>query len=85
MTSLWVCALPAAAGAAKARPSIVGGSSASLTDYVFTVAILEDGKFICSGAVISPTKVATAAHCVTVAASRLAVIAGRTAIGAGGG
>jgi trypsin len=77
-------AVPAAA-APKAKPSVAGGSPASLADYGFTVAILERGKFICSGAVISPTRVVTASHCVTGPASRLAVIAGRTAIGATGG
>ena len=85
LAGLITCAAPAGAGAAKARPSVAGGSPATLADYGFTVAILQDGRLQCSGAVISPTKVVTAAHCVTGPASRLAVIAGRTSITAAGG
>ncbi len=82
---LWACAAPGSAAAAKAKPSVAGGVSSSLADFGFTVAILQDGKFTCSGSVISPTRVLTAAHCVTVAASRLAVVAGRTSLGGSGG
>lgn len=84
LAALWACAVPGIANAGAKR-SVAGGAPASLADWGFTVAILQDGRFICSGAVISPTKVVTAAHCATVSASRLAVIAGRTAIGGGGG
>lgn len=93
-TKALVCALacaalgavaPGSAPAAKARPSVAGGVPASLADFGFTVAIMERGRFICSGSVIAPTRVLTAAHCVTGPASRLAVIAGRTAIGSPGG
>lgn len=84
-----LCALSAApataAAAPKAKPSVAGGAPASLADYGFTVAILQDGKFICSGSIIAPDRILTAAHCVTVAAQRLAVIAGRTSLGGPGG
>ena len=79
------CVAPAGAGAAKARPSVAGGAQATLADYGFTVAIFEEGRFICSGALIAPARVVTASHCVTGPASDLAVIAGRTALGATGG
>lgn len=85
LAALSLCAAPGIANAAKAKPSVVGGTPASLTEWGFTVAVLEDGRFICSGSVISPTRVLTAAHCATVNATRLAVITGRTAIGATGG
>ena len=83
--AVWACAGSGSAIAAKAKPSVAGGKPASLADFGFTVAILQDGKFICSGSVISPARVLTAAHCTTVAAQRLAVVAGRTALGGTGG
>jgi secreted trypsin-like serine protease len=80
-----LCVLPAGAQAAKAKASVVGGKPASLADVGFTVAILEKGRFICSGAVISPSRVVTAAHCVTGPATDLAVITGRADLKASGG
>ena len=53
----------AAATGPRARASIVGGTPASIQDWGFTVAVLTPHT-LCTGSVISPTRVLTAAHCV---------------------
>jgi trypsin len=66
-----LCSLAPSAGAApKARSSVVGGNPASLTEWGFTVAVLTPNT-ICTGSVISPTRVLTAAHCAGSPASTL--------------
>jgi len=83
--SLW--AAPAYAG--DASPRIVGGDDASTTTTPWVVALTTDGgSFFCGGTLVAPTKVVTAAHCVTQALatggmttkspSSLRVVAGRT-------
>ena len=47
----------------QARTSVIGGAPASLDQWGFAVAVLTPNT-LCTGTVISPTRVLTAAHCV---------------------
>jgi secreted trypsin-like serine protease len=53
----------ASAKAPHARSSVIGGSVANLEQWGFAVAILTPTS-LCTGSVLSPTRVLTTAHCV---------------------
>jgi len=50
-------------GVAAPAQAIVGGRDASLGEYPFVAYILIDGQFQCTGTLVDPTHVITAAHC----------------------
>ncbi|MDQ0376681.1 serine protease [Amycolatopsis thermophila] len=69
----------AAMPSTSARPDIVGGTEASVRDYPYAVFLTDkSGNQFCGGVIVSPTAVATAAHCAkAVARTDLRVVAGR--------
>ena len=78
----------AAAGSASAAPSagksVIGGGDSNIGEFPYAVAILKDGKFHCTGSVLSDDRVLTAAHCAADPAS-LTVVTGRERVAEGGG
>lgn len=66
-------------GGATADEQIVGGGKVSIAQYPYTVYLATpDGFQFCGGAIVAPTKIVTAAHCVhDLAPARLRVVAGR--------
>jgi trypsin len=69
------------------QPMIIGGEETTIDENPFVVALTTpDGFQFCGGTIVAPTKVLTAAHCTDgQSASDIRVVAGRTALSAGGG
>jgi secreted trypsin-like serine protease len=74
---LALAASPIAGSAGESAPRIVGGGKANAAGWQFAVMLAQKRRFICSGSLIAPTKVLTAAHCVKSGKRRqLSVLAG---------
>jgi secreted trypsin-like serine protease len=56
-------AVAVAYGAEPPAPRIVGGGKANAAGWQFAVALEQKRRLICTGSLIAPTKVLTAAHC----------------------
>ncbi|MFL5908555.1 MAG: S1 family peptidase [Solirubrobacterales bacterium] len=79
-----LCAFTSAAAAQDPGSRIVGGGKANPVGWQFAVALEQKRRLICSGSLIAPTKVLTAAHCVKGGKRKqLSVLAGAPSISRG--
>ncbi|KAL3460902.1 trypsin-like cysteine/serine peptidase domain-containing protein [Aspergillus heterothallicus] len=70
---------------ALAEEAIVGGDEASIEEYPYQIQLLENGRLICGGSIISNQYVVTAGHCTDGAsASSLSIRAGSSSSSGGG-
>lgn len=74
-------ATSAQAESPKAHASIIGGQPLAAGEERFVVALLENNRFECTGSLIAPDRVLTAAHCIAFGTGPYSVIAGRDEIG----
>jgi Trypsin len=78
---LMAVAMAGSAAAGQPSPRIVGGGKANAAGWQFAVAIEQRRRLICSGSLIGPTEVLTAAHCAKGGKRRqLSVLAGSPSI-----
>ena len=77
LCAIAVAASPSPRAAEQPTPRIVGGGKANAAGWQFAVALEQKRRLICSGSLIAPTKVLTAAHCVKTGKRRqLSVLSG---------
>lgn len=71
-------------GQARSKERIVGGTDADIEDWPWQVSLLQGGKHVCGGALVTPQWVVTAAHCFggKKDIGRWKVVSGQTFLGA---
>jgi secreted trypsin-like serine protease len=58
-------AAPSQANQANVQPRVIGGSDVAFADFPWQVLFIIENSAVCGGALVSPTKVVSAAHCFT--------------------
>lgn len=57
--------ISASATVPSSRPAVIGGSAVTNADVPWQVLFIINGQQVCSGALVSPTQIVSAAHCFT--------------------